>query len=233
MSDVLVAVAWTALALGLLCAAGIAVDVARGRRQRMWIMNVVWPLTALYAGPLAVLAYVRLGRAPAPNAQRDAHDADQGGPTSSSRRSLPVAAALGATHCGSGCTLGDIVAEWLVVLFPVTLFGQRLFGTWVVDFVLAFLIGIAFQYYTIKPMRNLSASETLVAAIKADTASLVAWQVGMYGFMAFATFGIFHEEIAKTSPVFWFMMQIAMLAGFATSWPVNMWLIMRGIKERM
>ena len=34
-------------------------------------------------------------------------------------------------------------------------------------------------------MRNLSVGEGLVQAVKADTLSLTAWQVGMYGFMAF------------------------------------------------
>ena len=29
------------------------------------------------------------------------------------------------------------------------------------------------------------------------------------------------------------MMQIAMLAGFITSWPVNAWLISKGLKEKM
>jgi hypothetical protein len=32
---------------------------------------------------------------------------------------------------------------------------------------------------------------------------------------------------------FWFMMQIAMLAGFAVSYPVNWWLIRAGLKEVM
>ena len=80
-------------------------------------------------------------------------------------------------------------------------------------------------------MRNLSVAEAVLAAVKADTASLAAWQVGMYGWMAIATFLIFGHEIEKTSPVFWFMMQIAMLGGFLTSWPVNAWLIREGLKE--
>jgi hypothetical protein len=37
----------------------------------------------------------------------------------------------------------------------------------------------------------------------------------------------------KTSPVFWFMMQIEMIAGFLTTYPVNRWLLQRGIKEEM
>jgi len=72
---------------------------------------------------------------------------------------------------------------------------------------------------------------------KADTLSLTAWQFGMYGFMAFAYFFIFgylfHQKLEPRSPEFWFMMQIAMLSGFLTSYPVNWWLLRRGIKERM
>jgi hypothetical protein len=55
----------------------------------------------------------------------------------------------------------------------------------------------------------------------------------MYGWMAIATFGIFGHEIEKNNPVFWFMMQIAMLSGFLTSFPVNAWLLKKGIKEKM
>jgi hypothetical protein len=43
----------------------------------------------------------------------------------------------------------------------------------------------------------------------------------------------FGHELPKTSPVYWFMMQLAMLAGFLTSYPVNWWLVRKGIKEAM
>ena len=59
----------------------------------------------------------------------------------------------------------------------------------------------------------------------------------MYGFMAFAYFYLFRALIGaplSTNMVeFWFMMQIAMIFGFATSYPVNWWLIRAGIKEKM
>ena len=35
------------------------------------------------------------------------------------------------------------------------------------------------------------------------------------------------------SPVYWFMMQIGMVLGFATSYPMNWWLIQKGLKETM
>ena len=71
-------------------------------------------------------------------------------------------------------------------------------------------------------------------AFKADFFSLLAWQVGMYSWMAVAIFILFKDEsLEKTSWTFWFMMQIAMLLGFMVSYPVNAWLIKSGIKKGM
>jgi hypothetical protein len=140
---------------------------------------------------------------------------------------------LAATHCGAGCTLGDLCAEWIVVAAPLVLFGHKLFGAWVVDYLFAYTFGIVFQYLTIAPMRHLSVGKGIWAAVKADTLSLTAWQVGMYGWMAIAVFLIFGREQEKTDPVFWFMMQIAMLCGFLTAYPVNWWLLRAGLKEKM
>ncbi|WP_437594830.1 DUF4396 domain-containing protein [Sorangium sp. So ce1000] len=41
------------------------------------------------------------------------------------------------------------------------------------------------------------------------------------------------REIPRSSPVFWFMTEIAMFLGFATSYPVNWWLLRKGIQEKM
>src|SRR6185437_950132 len=150
-----------------------------------------------------------------------------------------------ALHCGAGCMIGDVIAEWLAFAAPVvavwlgwhTLFDEKIFADWVLDFLFAFALGIVFQYFAIVPMRNLSPGKGIVAALKADTLSLVSWQIGMYGFMAFAQFLWFdHGFGAKAevdTPEFWFAMQLAMIAGFLTACPVNAWLIRSGIKERM
>ena len=141
--------------------------------------------------------------------------------------------------------LGDILAEWLAFLFPAVavwfgwhaIFSEKMFAVWIVDYLFAFVLGVAFQYFTIKPMRNLSAGRGLIEALKADTLSLPAWQVGMYGFMALAQFYVFRRllglDLEVNSVAFWFMMQLAMITGFVTSYPVNWWLITKGIKERM
>ena len=51
--------------------------------------------------------------------------------------------------------------------------------------------------------------------------------------MALMRFAVFHQEVPKTDPVFWFLMQLAMACGFLTAYPVNWWLVRSGIKEKM
>jgi hypothetical protein len=219
------------LALSALSAAIIVVDILTGHRQHMGIMNVVWPITALYSGPLGLYAYFKVGRLSTHPAMHEAEEHGEEPP--GKKKPFWQMAALADTHCGAGCTLGDICAEWLLFALPLTLFGHKMFGAWVVDYLFAYAFGIAFQYFTIKPMRHLSMGRGLLEAIKADTLSLTAWQIGMYGWMAISAFLIFGRELEKTDPVFWFMMQVAMLCGFLTSYPVNSWLLQSGIKEKM
>lgn len=215
-----------------ICALIIAADIFTKHPQNMWIMQIVWPVTALWSGPLGLYAYYKIGRLSTKRRVQKAKE--QGEEPPNKKKPFWQSVAVGSTHCGAGCTLGDICAEWFVFFVPIIIFGREVFGTWLLDYILAFLLGIAFQYFTIKPMRGLSMGEGLKAAIKADTLSLTAWQIGMYGWMAIALFVLFSPETLKpTTPVFWFMMQIAMFFGFLTSYPVNWWLLSKKIKELM
>jgi hypothetical protein len=226
--------AWIALATGFVSAIIIVIDLLARHRQHMWIMNLVWPITALYAGPIALWGYFTVGRLSTMHAMM--HMKESRGEMPSHRKPFWQTVALATTHCGAGCTLGDIIAEWGIVLIPglgTFLFHTRMFNAWALDYILAYLFGIGFQFFTIVPMRKLPVGQGLWAAIKVDTFALTAWQIGMYGWMAVASVLIFGHEIPKTSPVFWFMMQIAMLCGFLTSYPVNWWLVRSGIKEEM
>ena len=50
------------LVIGFASAIYIVYDIqTRGHRQNMKIMNVVWPITAWYLGPLALWAYWHIG----------------------------------------------------------------------------------------------------------------------------------------------------------------------------
>src|SRR5438477_1957261 len=89
-------VAWAALGLGFVSALVIAVDIfLLGYRQHLAIMNLVFPLTALYMGPLAIWLCLARGR-------RMSHKQMQAKPDARGRgaRLAVAGVALRHTHCG-------------------------------------------------------------------------------------------------------------------------------------
>jgi hypothetical protein len=200
---------------------------ARRYRQQMKVMEAVWPITALYFGPAAVWAYRAWGR---PKTQR--WQAEHGDPPAQPRY---ASTAVSVSHCGAGCTLGDIVAELVIFAIGATIAGVALPAEYIGDYVAALGLGIAFQYFAIASMRRLSLRAGLIEAAKADVASLTAFEVGLFCSMAlmFSVFFPAPHHLRPDSPTYWFLMQVGMMAGFFTSWPVNSWLIRAGIKEAM
>lgn len=91
-----------------------------------------------------------------------------------------------------------------------------------------------FQYFVIAPARHLRAGEGLRLAAKADFLALTALEIGLVGWMAIMQLVLFTSPHLPTdSAAFWFMMQVGMLIGFITTYPVNWWLIRHGIKDIM
>jgi hypothetical protein len=225
----LTVLAWTALAVAFASAAWILLDVfARGYRQRMGVMEAVWPVTALYFGPVALWGYHRFGR---PSSARWLEEKGREEPP---EKPGWATVAVGVSHCGAGCTLGDVVAEFVVFGLGATIAGTALFAEYIGDFALAIALGLAFQFFAIAPMRELGVRDGITAAAKADLLSLAAFEVGLFGWMALMSFVFFPApHLHPDSPVYWFLMQIGMVIGFFTAWPANVWLIRRGIKEAM
>jgi hypothetical protein len=165
---------------------------------------------------LALWAYFRFARAPR-------HAQGEIGQTS-----------LAVFHCGAGCALGDIVGEFLVFALALTVAGETLYANFVIDFAFAYVFGIVFQYFSIVPMRGLGFRDGLKAALRADTLSILAFQLGMFGWMAIAYFLLFpHPHLHPNEAVHWFMMQVGMALGFVTSYPANVFLLKKGWKEKM
>jgi hypothetical protein len=226
----LVEISWISLGIAFASALIIAVDEVR-HPQKMGVMNLVWPITALYLSVFALWGYFSFGRNKGGHGH--AHEMHyeehktQGGP---GWRQI----AMAASHCGAGCTLADVVCEFGIFFAGITLFGSDLATKYVIDFAGAWLLGIAFQYFSIQPMRHLPFGQALGEAIKADTLSIAAFQVGMYAWMALTYFVLFPAPHLKpVQPQYWLMMQIAMVCGFLTTAPMNRWLVGKGIKEAM
>ena len=158
------------IAVFLVCSGiGIAVHIAidlTHRPQSMKIMNAVWILSALWGSYLALWAYNKFGRSSPMKMKDDGmkgmgmsdmKDMDMSGMKDMNmpdmkgmdmdmsmgemRRPYWQSVALSALHCGAGCTLVDIIGEWFTNYVPVTVAGSQLVGNWVLDFVLALIIG--------------------------------------------------------------------------------------------
>ncbi|MGP2437893.1 DUF4396 domain-containing protein [Streptomyces sp. JW3] len=222
------AIGWFSLCVAFASALVIAADVVLlGRRQKMWIMNLVYPVTALYWGPVAVWFYFRHGRRTSKAAvgEHGMPDPDELAPWNVRSKAV--------SHCGAGCTLGDIGAEWLVFAASLTLAGKALYADFALDFAFAWVLGVVFQYFSIVPMRNIGRVKGIWAAVKADTLSIVAFQIGLFLGMWLYQEVLFSPGLPKTTAAYWMMMQLSMVLGFFTAWPVNAWLVRVGWKERM
>lgn len=219
----LTTVAWLYLCICIVCSAAITYDIAfNRRRQSMRVMNVVYPVTALYLGPIALVFYWRWGRAPTQ-------------PSAAHAKAAWVGMAMEVSHCGSGCVLGDLIAEWTIFWAALTIAGHGLPAEYLGDYSLALAFGVVFQYFAIAPMRGLGLKDGLRAAAKADFISLTFFEIGLFGWMALMAFVLFPgpHRLMPTSVAYWFLMQIGMILGFVTAWPANVWLVNRGIKASM
>jgi hypothetical protein len=215
------AMSWISIILGFVTAGIISGDVV-AHPQKMRIMDIVWPITGLYFPLIGLWFYHAMGRPMAANA-----------PAMKSERPHWKQIFLSATHCGSGCVIGDVLGPLIVFGFGLTLLGNVHFAEYVAEFVLAYAFGIAFQYIPIRRMRNIPPREAILDAVKADTLALVAFEVGMFGWMAIAQYVLLPSHPRPDSAVFWFMMQIGMIFGFLTTYPANWLLIRSGIKSEM
>lgn len=224
----------------------------------MKIMNLVWPISALYLGPFALYYYFKhekiwpikkccckvLGK----TAKDRSHTCCQHGDRASCRyktkkmssmdHSMPMETSnpslasifLSSLHCGAGCVLGDIIAEIIIFFGAIQIFGAAIWASFFIDYGIALAFGLIFQYYTIHPMKpELSVGQVFTRAIKADILSLTFFEIGLFGWML-ACYFMFESVLLANQVTFWFMMQIGMILGLLTTMPINYYLIKYKIK---
>ena len=198
----------------------ITIDIIKNH-QSMAIMNIVWPLTGLYFPILGIIAYYKLGKEKQNNDTHHSHN-----------KPFWQSVIISTTHCSAGCSLGNIIGAPIVFLTGLILFNNELATTMIIEFILAYIFGLMFQYFHME-IKHENPIKDLKNAIKADTLSLIAFEVGMFGFMIIAHLTIKNNLLEPNKIEYWFIMQIAMLIGFFTSYPINWYLVKKGIKHAM
>ncbi|MDQ3237427.1 MAG: DUF4396 domain-containing protein [Actinomycetota bacterium] len=218
----LTVVSWVFVGLALLCAVAILYDIyGRGYRQRASVMEAVWPITALYFGPLGLLLYYRWGRPRSDKWQKEHGDAPE--------KSLPAAAATGGTPGGAASAIGHVLGVPLVVLSGLTIAGEALWVMILLIAVIATALLFAFEYFfSTVPTRGLPRGKGLKVALLIALATVLAFDVGMGGWMLVLHFLFFMPPL--TDVTFLFLMQVGLILGFLTGYPAVLWLVQRGVK---
>ncbi|MBF7019193.1 DUF4396 domain-containing protein [Staphylococcus sp. 18_1_E_LY] len=196
----------------------ILIDIFK-RPQKMFIMNIVWPLTGLYFPILGIIGYYTLGRTKIDR-------------LTNHNKPFWQSVIISTTHCSAGCSLGNLIGAPVIFLFGITFFNNELATTLIIEFILAYIFGLLFQYFHMEIKHDHPLAD-LKDAVKADTFSLIAFEIGMFGFMIIMRFAINNALLQPNKLEYWFLMQIAMLIGFITSYPVNWYLVKKGIKHAM
>ncbi|MDQ3637426.1 MAG: DUF4396 domain-containing protein [Actinomycetota bacterium] len=218
----LTVVSWVFVGLALLCAVAILYDIyGRGYRQRASVMEAVWPITALYFGPLGLLLYYRWGRPRSDKWQKEHGDAPE--------KSLTAAAATGGTPGGAASAIGHVLGVPLVVLSGLTIAGEALWVMILLIAVIATALLFAFEYFfSTVPTRGLPRGKGLKVALLIALATVLAFDVGMGGWMLVLHFLFFMPPL--TDVTFLFLMQVGLILGFLTGYPAVLWLVQRGVK---
>ena len=189
-------VAWFYIGLSLVSAVYIAADAYAGRRRRAsGASALVWVTSALYLGPFAVLAYRRQRQAP------------------ETTSSAVVAGLPG----GGASAVAHLIGVPLVIASGLTIAGIDLWVMIIVIGVLAMLLLFVYERAG-AGHRRLSVGTAATAAVL----TVLAFDIGMGGWMLLLHFNEYMPPATEGS--FWFLMQVGIILGLLTGYPVVQWL---------
>lgn len=185
--------------------AWVVFDLRRANAHLPSLMKLVWVLTVAYAGPVGLALYVVTGRRQIP------------------RDTLARRAGRSVAHCYSGCGLGEIVGVLLTV-------GVLRWSGWPValtTFALAYVAGFGL---TVGPLlqEGVDLSTALRDAFESETASITVMEVAAIGTDMYLA-----GSAGPGQLTFWGSLGFSLIVGLIAAYPVNLWLIHRGIKEGM
>lgn len=214
--------AWVFVGLAVAAALGVAYDIyGRGYRQRVRPMELVWVLSALWLGPLALPLYARVGR---PRSRKWQDEQPTGAdPTAG-------AAAAGGLPGGAASLVAHVIGVPLVLGAGWTIAGLDLYAmilviAVLVIAVLATALLFVFEYAT-RPRRQ--AGGSTAAALLVAAVTVLAFDIGMGGWMLLLHFNELMPP--PTDVAFLFLMQIGIALGFLTGYPAVALLLKRGTK---
>ena len=180
------------------------------------VMKWGFVLLTVYTGPIGAFLYVLGCREPLPGLHE---------------RYIAVRwrQVLGSTmHCvagdGVGILAGAIVASQLTLAHPL-------------EIALEYGLGFAFGWTIFQALfaRGMAGGSYRRALATTFLPEFLSMNLLMAGMMLIASLGriVVGGRLSPLAPAFWFVMSMALLAGFVTAYPINWWLVAKGLKHGM
>jgi len=195
------------------------------RTPSLNVMKPGWILVTLYMGPVGLAIYLATCRPPHPG--RAAHD--------EYIRPIWRQAAGSAVHCVAGDATGVIVAATFVALLRGS--GEaRLEIPSGVDVMLEYTLGFLFGLFIFQALFMKAMLGGYWQAVrKTILPEWLSMNLVMAGMIPVMVLGMQHIAGADhpTSLRYWGVMQVAAIVGYATGYPINYWMVSRGIKHGM
>lgn len=214
---------WVWTGAGLVFAIWILFDTyVGGFRQRIAAMEAVWPITAIWSGPLGLWAYYRWGR-PATTKWESSHGSAPG-------LGMRARVAVETIPGGAASFVGHAIAVPIVALTGLTIAGEHVWPMIILIAVFALPLLIAFEFHalTVTTGRSSPPGKRLRVAALISVLAVLAFDLGMGAAMLLVAFvlGYSHATIA-----FWLVMWVGITLGFVTAYPMVWWLLARGTPQ--
>ncbi|MBY5698546.1 DUF4396 domain-containing protein [Rhizobium leguminosarum] len=179
------------------------------------VMKWGFILVTLYLGPFGLLIYVLADKEPRPGTHEEFVKPlwKQG---------------IGSTiHCVAGDATGIIIAAVIVALL-----GLPMWLDLIVEYIAGFAVGLfIFQALFMKNMMGGTYWENVRKSFLPEFISMNFMMAGMAPVMSFLMMGRDMRAMEPTELLFWGVMSLGVMAGFALAYPSNVWMVARGLKH--
>lgn len=205
-------VVWFTLAT--LSTAYVAWDQFRNNPEPR-VMKWGFILVTLYMGPIGLLLYVLADKEPRPGE----HEAFT--------RPLWKQGVGSTIHCVAGDATGIILAAAATAAL-----GLPMWVDLIVEYIAGFTFGLfIFQALFMKSMLGGTYWENVRRSFLPEFISMNFMMAGMAPVMSFLMMGRDMRAMEPTQLLFWGVMSLGVIVGFAVAYPANVWMVVRGLKH--
>jgi hypothetical protein len=208
------AFAWSWLALAGLSTAYVAFDQFRGNPEAT-VMKWGWTLITLYMGPIGLLLYVLTDKEPATGTHEEFV------------KPLWKQGVGSTVHCVAGDATGIITAAVITATI-----GLPMWQDLIVEYLAGFAFGLLiFQSLFMKGVMGDTYGRAVRRSFVPEWVSMNMMMAGMAPTMVLLMMGRDMRAMEPSQPTFWLVMSVGVGVGFTTAYPVNIWLVARGLKH--